>query len=71
VCNEDPVHDEFGFLEVTCRQNIYSSWQICRILDHPVRAALPSNDPDSLNILPYVGLTFNFTSRMLSWNNLK
>jgi hypothetical protein len=56
------------FLKVTFRQNGYR--HIWRALNPFERVAPPSDNPDSVTFLCYVGLTFNHTGRVLSQHNI-
>jgi hypothetical protein len=58
LCDQDSLNDELQFLEDTFRQNGYSDQQIHRGFDSPVRVGPPSNDPDLIALLPFVGSTF-------------
>jgi hypothetical protein len=71
LCDQDSLHGELEFLRTTIRQNSYSDQQIRRALNPPARGAPTLEKPALVAFLPYVSMTFNHISRLLSRHNIK
>jgi hypothetical protein len=71
LCDQESLHGEVEFLRTTFRQNGYSDRQIRQALNPPARVASTPEKPGSVAFLPYVSMTFNRNSRLLSRHNIK
>jgi hypothetical protein len=68
LCDHESLHDELEFLKDTYG---YGDRQIGRALDPPKRAAITPEKLTSVALLPFVSMTFNHISRVLSRHNIK
>jgi hypothetical protein len=71
VCDHESLHDELEFLKDTFKRNGYGNWQIRWALDPPKSVTTTPEKPTSVALLPFVNMTFNHISCMLSRHNIK
>jgi hypothetical protein len=62
---------ELIFLTATFRNNGYGEKQVLRALNPLTRDPPPREDHTSVAFLPFVDITFNHISRVLSKHNIK
>jgi hypothetical protein len=70
LCDHESLHDELEFLKYTFKRNGYGDGQIQRTLDPSKKVATTPEKPTSVALLPFVNMTFNRISRMLSRHNI-
>jgi hypothetical protein len=72
ICDSNRLPQELKLLHQTYPESGHSERQILRALNPPPEAPPQRNeDPDSVAVFPFVGATFNRTSRALSEHNTK
>jgi hypothetical protein len=71
VCDSDSLPQELKFLRATFRNKGYGEKPILRALNPPTRDPPPREDHTSVAFLPFVDITCNRISRVLSKHNIK